>query len=207
MVKAKLRVGVYVRVSKEDQHTANQKHELLAVAAQRNWEVVEVYEDHGVSGAKSRDKRPAFQKMATDAAKGRINMVAAWSVDRLGRTSRDVINFMADLPDQGVALYLHREQLDTSTPVGKLVFTIMAAISEMERERLIERIHSGLARARREGKHLGRKFTVTEKTKKRIRKLSTSGVGRLKIARKLGVGVGTVVRTLGPAPAKAAKAA
>lgn len=74
------------------------------MAEQRGWDVVKVYEDAGVSGAKARDQRPAFYRMATDAAKGRINMIAIWALDRLGRSGRDVINFISDLPEQGVAL-------------------------------------------------------------------------------------------------------
>lgn len=190
------RVGIYLRVSTADQTTQNQRLELLRVAEQRGWDVVEVYEDQAVSGVKARDQRPAFQRMANDAAKGRINMVAAWALDRLGRTSRDVINFISDLPDQGVSLYLHKEQLDTSSPVGKLVLTIMAGVAEMERSRLVERINAGLARARSQGKHIGRPTTVTAKTEQRIRDLRAKGIGMLKIARTVGCGTSTVQRVL-----------
>lgn len=190
------RVGIYLRVSTADQTTQNQRIELLRVAEQRGWNIVEVYEDQAVSGAKARDQRPAFQRMANDAAKGRINMVAAWALDRLGRTSRDVINFISDLPDQGVSLYLHKEQLDTSSAVGKLVLTIMAGVAEMERSRLVERINAGLARAKSQGKRIGRPTTVTTKTEQRIRDLRATGMGILKIGRTVGCGTSTVQRVL-----------
>lgn len=190
------RVGIYIRVSTADQTTANQKIELLRVAEQRGWNVVEVYEDQAVSGAKARDQRPAFQRMANDAAKGRINMVAAWALDRLGRTSRDVINFISDLPDQGVSLYLHKEQLDTTSAVGKLVLTIMAGVAEMERSRLVERINAGLARAKSQGKHIGRP-TVASETEQQILELRATGMGMRKIAAQVGCGNSTVQRVLG----------
>lgn len=165
------------------------------MAEQRGWDVVKVYEDAGVSGAKARDQRPAFYRMATDAAKGRINMIAIWALDRLGRSGRDVINFISDLPEQGVALYLHREQLDTSTPVGKLVLTIMAAVAEMERTLIVERINVGLRLAKAQGKRIGRP-RVSPKTEMAIRKLRGNGLGMLRIARRLGVGVSVVQRVV-----------
>jgi DNA invertase Pin-like site-specific DNA recombinase len=205
MAPKKLRTGIYVRVSTDSQTTANQLGELQRVAEQRGWHVVETYTDHAVSGAKARDQRPAFQRLCTDVAQGRVNHVAAWSLDRLGRSSRDVINFISDLPDQGASLYLHKEQLDTSTPVGKLVVTIMAGVAEMERSRIVERINAGLARARKEGKKLGRKKSVTPKIEKKILELSrtvnpvspTGGFyGKHAIAKKAGCGVSTVQRVL-----------
>jgi DNA invertase Pin-like site-specific DNA recombinase len=205
MTPKKLRVGIYVRVSTDSQTTANQLGELRRVAEQRNWEVVEVYEDHAVSGAKAIDKRPAFQRMSLDAAKGRINHVAAWALDRLGRTARDVINFITDLPEQGVSLYLHKEQLDTSTAVGKLVLTIMAGVAEMERDRIVERINAGLARAKKDGKKLGRPRTTSAISEREIRRLAVTvnpnnlqggNYGKHAIARKVGCGVSTMQRVL-----------
>ena len=196
MAPKKLRIGIYARVSTDSQTTANQLGELQRVVEQRNWHVVEVYEDRGVSGAKARDQRPAFQRLCTDVAQGRINHIVAWSLDRLGRSSRDVINFISDLPDQGASLYLHKEQLDTSTPVGKLVVTIMAGVAEMERSRIIERINAGLQRARANGKILGRPTSVTATTEHRIRELAASGMGKLKIGRTVGCGTSTVQRVL-----------
>lgn len=150
------RTGIYLRVSKDGQTVENQLLDLRAVAEQRGWNVIEVYTDHGVSGSKRRGERPAFDRMATDAAKGRVNYIAAWALDRIGRNSRDCINFLTDLPEQGVGLYLHREQLDTSTPVGKFVLTIMAGLAEMELASIKARIGAGLRRARASGKRLGR---------------------------------------------------
>jgi DNA invertase Pin-like site-specific DNA recombinase len=210
MASKTLRVALYLRVSTSGQTVENQRMDLVRVAEQRGWHVVETYTDNGISGSKGRSARPAFDRMCTDAAKGRINMVAAWALDRLGRSSRDVINFLADLPEQGVALYLHREQLDTSTPVGKLVLTIMASVAEMERDMLIERINAGLARARAHGKQLGRP-PVSGTVERRIRKMYATDPrtgkpknGKLKISKALHVGVSTVLRVLREPAAKAA---
>jgi DNA invertase Pin-like site-specific DNA recombinase len=189
------RVGLYLRVSTAGQTVENQRQDLQRVAEQRGWQIIGEYIDHGVSGAKRRDQRPAFDRMCTDAAKGHINMVAAWALDRLGRSVRDVINFLADLPEQGVALYLHREQLDTATPVGKLVLTIMAGVAEMERSLNVERINAGVARARKAGR-IGGRPPVNSKVEKRIRALRAKGLGKLKIARQLHCGVSTVQRVL-----------
>jgi DNA invertase Pin-like site-specific DNA recombinase len=205
MAPKKTRVGIYVRVSTDSQTTANQRGDLERVAEQRGWEIVEVYTDQAVSGAKSIDKRPAFQRMCTDSAKGRINHIAAWALDRLGRSARDVINFITDLPEQGVSLYLHKEQLDTSTTVGKLVLTIMAGVAEMERDRIIERINAGIARARKEGKKLGRPRSTSSKAEQRIIRLSKTinpnnpagaHYGKHAIAHEVGCGVSTVQRVL-----------
>lgn len=191
------RTGIYLRVSKDAQSVENQLLDLRAVAAQRDWDVVEVYTDHGVSGSKRRDERPEFDRMATDAAKGRINYIAAWALDRIGRNSRDVINFITDLPEQGVGLYLHREQLDTSTPVGKFVLTIMAGLSEMELASIKARIDAGLRRARAAGKRLGRP-RINRKIEERILNLRKDrpSLGIRKIAREIGVSASTVARVL-----------
>jgi DNA invertase Pin-like site-specific DNA recombinase len=195
--KKPVRVGVYLRVSTDEQTTENQRIDLMRVAEQRGWTITEVYEDRAVSGAKARNQRPAFQRMVNDAAKGRINMVAAWALDRLGRSARDVINFISDLPDQGVSLYLHKEQLDSSTPVGKLVLTIMAGVAEMEHGRLGERIRAGIARRRAQGKSFGRPHKeLPRKTRDQILTLRRAKHGIGKIARQLGIGVSKVSEVL-----------
>src|SRR4051812_36680051 len=106
MSKAK-RAAFYLRVSTGEQTTANQRRDLEAAAAQRGWEVVQVYEDAGISGSKGRDRRPGFDRALKDATRGVYDVLMAWSVDRLGRSLPDLVNGMQELKACGVALFLH----------------------------------------------------------------------------------------------------
>ena len=191
-----LRVGLYLRVSTSGQTTANQRLDLERVASQRGWQVVHAYIDHGISGTKGRDKRPAFDQLARDASQGKLDVVAAWSIDRIGRSLSDVAGFMTELSAQNVALYLHQQQVDGTTPAGKAMLGMAAVFAEFERSVIIERINAGLARARAQGKKLGRPTSVTRRTEQRIRRMRAAGTGKLKIARTLRCGVGTVSRVL-----------
>lgn len=189
------RVGFYLRVSTGSQTVENQRLELAAVAEQRGWTVVEIYSDNGISGAKGREQRPAFDRLCRDAIAGKLDIVAAWSVDRLGRSVLHLAQFVADMQAAGVGLYLHKQGIDSSTPTGRAMLGMCSVFAELEREIIRERIHAGLARARAKGKRLGRR-RVPAKTEERIRELAASGVGKLKIARVLDCGVSVVQRVL-----------
>lgn len=189
------RVAFYLRVSTGSQTVENQRLELAAVAEQRGWQIVEIYSDNGVSGAKGRDQRPAFDRLCKDAIAGKIDMVAAWSVDRLGRSVLHLAQFVADVQAAGVGLYLHKQGIDSSTPTGRAMLGMCSVFAELEREIIRERIHAGLNRARAKGKRLGRK-RVAPAIEKRIRDLAASGTGKLKIARQLEIGVSVVQRVL-----------
>ncbi len=196
MVGKQKRVGVYLRVSKEDQTSDNQRLELERVAEQRNWDIVEFYLDHAVSGRSARDKRPALDQLQRDATQGKLDIVAAWSIDRLGRSLAHVVNLLADLTEKRVAVYLHQQQVDGTTSAGKAMLGMCAVFAEFEWNTISDRIKSGLERARTQGKQLGRPTTVTAHTEARIRELRAIGAGKLKIARELGCGVSTVQRVL-----------
>lgn len=187
------RVGLYLRVSTHEQTTANQRRELERVAEQRGWQIVDIYEDHAISGAKGRDKRPAFDRLCKDCARGKLDMVAAWSIDRLGRSLHHVVTFMADLSEQGCGLYLHQQQVDSSTAAGRAMLAMCGVFAEFERNMIVERVHAGLARARAQGKTLGRP-RVPSAIETRIRRLRAKGMGMQRIARELGCGVSTVQR-------------
>ena len=195
MAKAK-RVAIYLRVSTGGQTTENQLQDLRAVAEQRGWEVVEVYADRGVSGAKGRETRPAFDSLAKDAARGRFDVVAAWSLDRLGRSLHHVVSFMAELNELGVELYLHKQAVDSTTAAGKAMLAMCGVFAEFERSMIVERINAGLRRARAQGKQLGRP-PVPPKVEVAIRRERAKGNGILKIARKVCVGVSVVQRVVG----------
>jgi len=193
MARAK-RVAIYTRVSTDGQSVENQRRELLAVAERRGWEVVQEYSDHGISGAKDRDKRPAFDRMLKGATRREFDMIAAWSVDRLGRSLQHLVAFLGEVHAAGVDLYLHQQALDTSTPAGKAMFQMCGVFAEFERAMIVERVNAGLKRARAAGQVLGRP-RIDASTEASIRKALAKGdKGILKIASEFSVGSGTVQR-------------
>ena len=189
------RAVLYLRVSTIEQTTANQERELRQIAERMGCEIIKVYKDHGISGAKGRDKRPAFDAMCRDASRRQFDVVMAWSVDRLGRSLQDLIAFLGELHALKVDLFLHQQVLDTTTPAGKAMFQMMGVFAEFERAMIQERVRAGLARAKDAGKHLGRPRLAAD-VENRIRKaLATPGrPGVRKIAEQFGLAVSTVQR-------------
>ncbi len=195
------KAAIYARVSTNNGQTPeNQLAQLRDVAAKAGWQVVGEYVDQGISGAKGRDKRPAFDRLCTAATRREIDVVMAWSVDRLGRSLQDLVVFLGDLQASGVDLYLHKQGVDTTTPGGKALFQMMGVFAEFERAMIQERISAGLQRAKAEGKKLGRPRIPVE-TEQAIRKARAQGKGILKIAREVGVGTATVQRVIANQPA------
>jgi DNA invertase Pin-like site-specific DNA recombinase len=193
------RVAIYLRVSTSKQDTDNQRRELEAVAARSGWDVVKVYEDAGISGAKGRDKRPGLDAMLKAVNAKEFDMVAAWSVDRLGRSLTDLLAILQGLHDKGVDLFLHQQGLDTSTTAGRAMYQLLGVFAEFERGIICERINAGLARAKAKGTKLGRR-TVKPSVEARIRELRSTGVGILKIGRIVGVGTSVVQRVVAELP-------
>jgi DNA invertase Pin-like site-specific DNA recombinase len=152
-----MRCAVYARVSTNDQTCENQLRELRQYVQARGWSAIE-YIDQGVSG--SRDKRPALDQLVADVRRHKVQAVACWRLDRLGRNLRHLVLLLDDWQSRGVAFVTLGEGIDTSTPAGRLVAGVLASIAEFERARIQERIHAGLARARAQGKRLGRPRTV-----------------------------------------------
>ena len=187
------RAVLYLRVSTIDQTTANQERELREVATRMGCEIVKVYKDHGISGAKGRDKRPAFDALCRDAAQRKFDVVMAWSVDRLGRSLQDLVGFLSELHALKVDLFLHQQGLDTTTPAGKAMFQMMGVFAEFERSMIQERVRAGLRRAVAEGKQLGRP-KIDPALEKRIQSQLRAGKGMLAVAKDVGVGSGTVQR-------------
>ena len=189
------RVALYLRVSTDQQTTENQRLELERVTAQRGWQVVATYEDAGISGAKGREKRPGFDAMCKDMTRCKFDIVAAWSVDRLGRSLQNLVAFLSDLQGAGRDLYLHQQAIDTTTASGRAMFQMLGVFAEFERAMIRERVNAGLARAKAKGVRLGRRPT-SHRVEERIRELRSTGMGILKIARQLGVGVSVVQRVV-----------
>ncbi|MER8552740.1 recombinase family protein [Mesorhizobium sp. M1217] len=187
------RVAIYTRVSTDRQATENQERELRQIAERAGWEVVEVYCDHGISGAKGRDKRPAFDRMLKDATRRRFDMVMAWAVDRLGRSLQHLVGFLGELQGAGVDLFLHQQGLDTSTPAGKAMFQMSGVFAEFERAMIVARVNAGLATARAKGKRLGRPRMVDGKTTA-IREALAAGGSVRQVAASCSTSIGTVHR-------------
>ncbi len=186
------RVALYARVSTGGQTVENQIRELRAAIARRpDWQVSEEFIDEGISGSKGRDKRPALDRMLKAVIRGEIDVVAAWSVDRLGRSVQDLVGVLNDIRSWEADLYLHQQGLDTSTPSGRAMYQMLGVFAEFERAIIVERIKAGMARAREQGKRLSRP-TVDEWTINRMRKLRLDGHSLRWIAEEVGVGKGTV---------------
>ena len=147
------RAAIYARVSTLDQEPENQLAELRHYVAARGWTAVE-FVDRGVSG--SRDRRPALDAVLMDIKRRRFDVLVCWRLDRLGRSLKHLVTLLDELQVLGVAFVSLQEGIDATTPAGKLQMHILAAIAEFERARISERVVAGLARARRQGKKLGR---------------------------------------------------
>lgn len=190
------RVALYIRVSTSQQTTENQRIELERVAQSRGWQVIQVYSDEGISGSKGRSERPALNALMKDAVRGKFDLLAVWSIDRLGRSLQHLVSTINELNAVGVDLYVHQQALDTSTPSGKLAFSIFGALSEYERELIRERTRAGLERARRNGVKLGRPTNLNDSVKAAIVALRSQNHSIRTIAKQLRVGCGTVYRVL-----------
>jgi DNA invertase Pin-like site-specific DNA recombinase len=187
------RAALYLRVSTLDQNTDNQEIQLREVAVRAGYEITKVYRDHGVSGAKGRDQRPQFDALCKDAARRKFDLIMSWSVDRLGRSLTDLLEFLKEIHALRIDLYLHQQGLDTTTPSGKAMFQMMGVFAELERSLIRERVRAGLARARASGVRLGRPRVGADK-ENRIRELLRQGVGIVRIGKTVGCGTGVVQR-------------
>jgi len=187
------RAAIYLRVSTDDQTTENQRQTLTEVAARRGWTVVASYEDQGISGAKGRDKRPGFDRMLKDASRRRFDVLAVWSIDRLGRSTASVATALDDLEAAGVAIYADKEGVDASTAHGRAMLEMASVFAELERSMIVERVKAGMARAKAQGRHVGRPKTDKD-TVAAIRLMLAGGKGIISTAKAIGVGVGTVHR-------------
>ncbi len=152
------RAALYVRVSTtgKDQTVENQLQPLQEAAARHGWTITAIHRDDGISGAKGRDRRPGLDALLRGVTRREYEIVASWSVCRLGRSLPDLIQFLGELQACGVDLYLHQQALDTSTPSGRMLFGMLSVFAEFERAMISDRVRAGLDRARRDNKRLGR---------------------------------------------------
>ena len=187
------RAALYVRVSTDRQTVENQIARLTEIAKGRGWQIVETFSDAGISGSKGRKDRPRLDEMLKQAQRRRFDVVMAWAIDRLGRSLIDLLSTIQHLEACGVDLYLDQQAIDTTTPMGKLVFQVTGAFAEFERSMIRQRVKAGLKRAVGHGARLGRPkvdIALERKAQKQLKR----GVGILKVAKMLGLGTGTVQR-------------
>jgi DNA invertase Pin-like site-specific DNA recombinase len=189
------KAALYLRTSHADRTTENQRRELRKAAKRAGWSIAAVYEDNGISGAKGRDGRPGFDQMLKDANRREFDVIMAWSVDRLGRSLQHLVGFLDEVHALNIDLYLHVQGLDTTTPAGKALFQMLGVFAEFERAMIRERVMAGLARAKAQGKPIGRP-KVNGQVEKKVMKLRSGGMGIKRIAKEAGVAVGTVYRIL-----------
>jgi len=148
------RAALYIRVSTLDQHPETQLHELKQFASQRGLQIVEEYTDHGICGARAR--RPALDKMMEDARRHRFDVLLVWSIDRLARSTKHLLQVLDELNSFGIQFLSQREAIDTEGPLGRAIVVIVSAMAELERCVIIERVRAGMRRAKLEGRRIGR---------------------------------------------------
>ena len=183
------RVAAYIRVSTDKQSTDSQ---LVAIkdAIQRSGDVlIQVYEDHAISGGKCRQDRPALDSMLKDAGARKFDKVIVWDITRLGRSLSDLIATLNELQKFSVDLQFLQNDLDTSTEAGRMLFSIFGAIGEFERSLTRERVKSGIANARAKGVRLGRPTNCNPQTKATVLELRSKGMSIRKICSLLSIGV------------------
>jgi DNA invertase Pin-like site-specific DNA recombinase len=187
------RVALYARVSTlNNQDPEMQLSELREYAARRGWQIVEEFTDQGVSGCK--ESRPALNRLMSDACRRRFDAILVWKIDRFGRSLKHLVNSLAELAALGVAFISLRDNLDLSTPSGRLMFQIIGAMAEFERALIQERVRAGLRNARSKGKKLGRPRVVVDASQ--IASLRAQGRSWSQIRDETGVSKGTAQRAL-----------
>jgi DNA invertase Pin-like site-specific DNA recombinase len=146
------RAALYMRASTVDQHPETQLHDLRQMAAQRGCEIVHEHTDR-ISGVKAR--RPGLDQMMADARHGRFDVVLVWASDRIARSVKHFLDVLDELNRLQIEFVSFRENIDTGGPLGRAIVVIIGAIAELERSLIVERVHAGMRRARREGRHIG----------------------------------------------------
>ena len=191
-----MKAVIYARVSTSHQTVDNQLLELRAAASRMGWTVAAELTDHAISGTKGRADRPAWNKLFTMIQRREVDVVMAWSIDRLGRSIKELVGFMDEVQAAGVDLYVHQQAINTATPAGRMVFHIIASLGEFEREIIVERTRSGIARAKSQGVKFGRPSNVNDGTVAAVKMLRAKNIGIQKIATTLNIGVGSVYKAL-----------
>ena len=191
------RIAIYARVSTTDQSTDSQLLDLRRYVSDRGWQIFREYCDNGISGTK--DSRPALNELMADAKKRRFDTVLVWRFDRFARSTKHLILSLEEFKNLGIDFVSYQENIDTSSPLGSAIFTIISAVAQLERDIIAERVKAGLRRAKENGRRLGRpKGTALDI--ERIHRLRTEGLSLQQIAKKVNTSKTTVSRLLRSVP-------
>jgi DNA invertase Pin-like site-specific DNA recombinase len=201
------KVALYARVSTRGQELENQLAELIAVCARNDWQIVHIFTDFGISGAKGRGARKGLDDLLKAVVRREIDQVCIWSIDRLGRSLRDLINVLDELRQKGCELYVHKQAIDTNTTSGKMLFQMLGVFAEFEREIIRERIIAGQQRARAQGKRIGRKSVIDKSLQARAMCLKSNGLSLRKIGERLNVSTATVLKAIAAQTSSASSSA
>lgn len=188
-----IRAAIYARVSTSDQSADMQLAELREQAQRRGWSIIAEYVDQGISGTKV--SRPELDRLMSDARRRRMDVVLVWRFDRFARSTAHLLSALEEFRALGTDFVSLNEAVDTTTPLGRMVFTVVAAVAELERAIIIERVRGGLARARAKGRKLGRP-PGSKIDADQVRALVSERVPQREIAKRLGIGLGSVARAL-----------
>jgi DNA invertase Pin-like site-specific DNA recombinase len=195
-----MNAAIYARVSTNNGHQnpEMQLRELREYCQHRGWDVTGCYTDVGVSGTK--DSRPALNRLMADAHQRRFDAIVVWKLDRFGRSLRHLLNSLAELEALGVAFVSLRDNLDLTTPTGRLMFQVIGAMAEFERSLIVERVKAGMRNARAKGKRIGRppRTYLSPDTREAVAEAYRNGEGSLRqVAVRFGTSVGMVQRCVG----------
>jgi len=190
------KVCLYCRVSTTHQTSENQLRELRVVVERMGYEIVSEFIDNGISGAKSRKDRPALDEMMKLATQRKFEIVMCWSIDRLGRSLQHLVEILNELQAMKIDLYFMQQGMDTTTPSGRMIFSVFGAIGEFERNLIRERVIAGQQRAKASGTHIGRPTKMNDGMKSAIQVMHQNGMSVRQIAKSCKVGVGTVYSVL-----------
>lgn len=187
------KIAIYTRVSTQDQSVEMQVSDLRRYCEQRGFEIYREYCDEGVSGTK--DRRLALDELMKDAGKRRFDAVLCWRFDRFARSTKHLITALEEFRHLGIDFISYQENIDTSSPLGKAMFTIVSAIAELERNIIVERVKAGIRRARENGKKLGRPKRLNLDSSELLR-FREQGLSLRQIAGKVNACPATVYKTL-----------
>ena len=190
------KVCLYCRVSTTHQTSENQLRELRVVAERMGYEIVSEFIDNGISGAKSRKDRPALDEMMKMATQRKFEVVMCWSIDRLGRSLQHLVEILNELQAMKIDLFFMQQGMDTTTPSGRMIFSVFGAIGEFERNLIRERVIAGQQRAKASGTHIGRPTKMNDGMRSAIKAMHENGMSIRQIAKSCKVGIGTIYSSL-----------